>query len=69
MLHASPHFHVKYIIAVQAELLAAVRCYSILAFFLKGRGESLGLFFLRLYSRGLCELSGTSGKMIVQKKK
>ena len=38
-------------------------------FLLKGRGESLGLFFLRLYSRGLCELSGTSGKMIVQKKK
>ena len=49
MLHASPLFHVKYIIAVQAELLAAVRCYSILAFFLKGRGESLG-FFLALFS-------------------
>ena len=50
VLHTELFFHGKYIIAIRAKLLAAVRGGPLFAFLFKGRGESLGLFscaFLR----------------------
>ena len=37
-------FQVNHIIAVRSELLAAISCDPLPAFFLEGRGKSLGLF-------------------------
>ena len=52
-------FQVNHIIAVRAELLAAVSCNPLPAFFLEGRGKSLGLFSCALFGPGGGHVKGS----------